>query len=243
MNVLSESPAPAPAKASLIEDCIDIWFKPSAVFARRSGAGWFGPFAVSAVLLVALYYAAAGSMQGVLDAEVTKAIASAKAENPNMTGEQLATMQTVIEKSIQFGGLVGLPVALFILGFGVWLVSRLLGGILSLGGGIMVASFAYLPKALELLLVIVQGMVLDTSAWNGRYKFSWGAGRFMEPSETQGLYNLIGRVDAFTIWVTILIALGLIHAAKVEKTKAYAGAAVVWILGAIPAIYQLATGK
>lgn len=243
MNPSSESPAPAPEKASLIEDCIDIWFTPSAVFARQSGAGWFGPYAVSAVLLAVLAFAAMGSMQGIFDAEVVKAIAAAKAENPNITGEQLATMQTVMEKSIQFSGLIGLPIALFVLGFGVWLVSRLLGGILSLGGGIMVASFAYLPKALEMLLVIVQGMVFDTAAWTGRYKFSWGAGRFMEPGETQGLYNLIGRVDVFTVWVTILIALGLVHAAKVEKTKAYAGAAVVWVLGAIPALYQLATGK
>jgi hypothetical protein len=241
--MVSDSPTPAPAKASLIEDCIDIWFTPSSVFARRSGAGWFGPFAVSAVLLAVLFYASMGSMQAFFDAEVTRAVAAARAENPAITGEQLATMQTVMEKSMQFGGLIGLPVALFVLGFGVWLASRLLGGVLSLGGGIMVASFAYLPRALEMLLVIVQGMVLDTSTWAGRYKYSWGVGRFMEPGETQGLYNLIGRVDAFTIWVTILIALGLIHAAKVEKTKAFAGAAVVWVLGAIPAIIQLATGK
>jgi hypothetical protein len=243
MTAPTEGSAAAPAKASLLEDCFDIWFTPSAVFERRRGSGWFGPFAICAVLLSVLFYAAMGTLQGVFDAELTRAVAEAQAQNPNLTGEQLASMQGVMEKSIRFGGLVILPIALFVVGFGVWLVSRILGGELSLGGGLMVGSFAYMPKALEMLLVTVQGFVLDTSKVTGRFELSWGVGRFMEPGETQGLYNLLGRVDLFTLWVTILVAIGLVHAGKVEKTKAYVGAALLWVMGAIPAVFQLVSGK
>lgn len=233
-----------PEKASLLEDCFDVWFSPSTVFARRGAhGGALGPFLLTLALLLALYFAAMGPLQGVFDAQMLKAIADARADNPNLTGEQLAGMQGFMEKSIRYGGLAFLPILLLIMGCVVWLTSKVLDGTLSFAGGIMVASFAYLPKALELLLVTVQSLVLDTSAWNGQYQFSWGVGRFMDPSGPQGLYLLAGRLDVFTIWVTILIAIGLVHAGKVEKSKAYLGAAVIYVLGALPAVMQLVSGK
>lgn len=243
MHEPTAGPPAASEKPSLIEDCIDIWFTPSAAFARRRDGGALGPFVVSSVLLIALFYAAMGPLQGVFDAELMRAVADARVQNPNLTGDQLAAMQSVIEKSIRFGGLIFLPIVLLLLGVFVWLAAKILGGRLSFGGGLMVASFAYLPKGLELLLVTVQGLVMDTSTWTGRYQFSWGAARFMEPTASQGLYNLLGRVDVFTVWVTILLAIGLVHAAKVENAKAYAGAATIWVLGATPALLQLVTGK
>ncbi len=243
MSSPTEPSTPTTDKTSLVEDLFDIWFTPSAVFARRRDGGAFGPFLVCALLLGVLFFAAMGTLQPVFDAQLAKTIAEAQAANPDLTGDQLAAMQGVMEKSIQFGGLIFLPIVLFLLGLGVWLLAKILGGALSFGGGIMVASFAYLPKALELLLVTVQGLVFDTSAWNGQYQFSWGVARFMDHTGPQGLYLLMGRVDVFTIWVTILIALGLIHTAKVEKTKAYLGAAALWAIGAIPALMQLIGGK
>jgi hypothetical protein len=234
----------APPKASLIEDCIDIWFSPASVFTRRGPSGSaLGPFLVAAVLMVVLYYAALGSMQAVFDAEVARAITEAQAQNPQMSSEQVEATRGIIEGSIKYGAILFMPIVLLLLGCGVWLMSKMLGGSLSFGGGIMVASFAYFPKVFELLLVSVQGMVRDTSTWNGRYDFSWGLGRIMDNSGAQGVYNLLGRVDVFTIWVTILVSVGLVYAGKVEKTKAYGGAAVLWLLGAVPALIQVATGK
>lgn len=244
MYASTDGGASAPAKASLIEDCIDIWFSPSAVFARRaSGAGALGPFLVCSVLLTALYFAAMGPLQPVFDAEVARAVAQAQADNPSLTADQVAGMQGMIEGSIKYTGLVIMPVVLVLLGAGVWLMAKMFGGSLSFGGGVMVASFAYFPKTLEMLLITVQSFVRDTSAWSGRFQYSWGLGRFMDSSGPQGWYNVLGRVDLFTLWVTLLVALGLIHVAKVEKSKAFAGAAVLWALGAVPALLQVASGK
>ncbi len=244
MHASAESGAPAPPKSSLIEDCIDIWFSPSSVFARRGGSGGaLGPFLVCALLMAALYYAAMGPLQPVFDAEVARAVAEAQAQNPELTSDQLAGMQSMIEGSIKYGGLLFMPIILLILGVGVWLASKVLGGTLSFGGGLMVASFAYFPKTFEMLLIIVQSFVRDTSTWSGRFQYSWGLGRFMDGSGAQGLYNLLGRVDVFTFWVTLLVALGLVHAGKVERSKAFIGAGVIWVLGAVPAILQLASGK
>lgn len=231
----------APQQSSLFEDLIDIWYAPSAVFARRK-AGMWGPLFVVAVLCSVLMFANAGAMQGVTDAEVQRAVNEAMADNPSLTSAQIEGMRGMIAGSMKWGGVIILPAILFILGLFVFAVGRLLGGTLSYATGVMIASFAYLPRVLELLLVTVQSLVLDTSSFVGRYQFSWGVGRFLDPSGPQGMLNLLGRIDLFTLWVTVLIAIGLVHAGKVEKTKAYAGAAICWVLGALPAVYQLVTG-
>lgn len=243
MTAPDGSPASAPPPASLAEDLIDIWFAPSTVFARRATGGAWGPFLVTAILMVALYFAAMGSMPGVIDAEVARAVSEAQAGNPELGGEQLEAIRGVTEKAVTYGGIVFMPIVLVLLGACVWLLAKILGGSTSFGAGVMIASFAYLPRALELLLVIVQGFVFDTAAWTGRYQFSWGVGRFLDPTGAQGMVNFLGRVDVFTLWVTVLCVIGLVQAAKVPRTKAYVAGGILWLLGALPSLMQLATGK
>lgn len=233
----------APEKASLVEDLIDIWFTPSAVFARRAEGGHWAPFFVVTVLLAALYFASIGMMQGMFDAQVALAIQEATARNPNITGEQIEGMRKVMEVSMRYGGLVFMPVILLALGLVVMITGKVMGGTIDFGKAVMIASLAYVPRVLEMLLVSVQGLVMDTASWTGRYQFSWGVGRFLEPDMKQGLYNFLGRIDLFTLWITILIAIGLVQAAKVEKAKAYLGAAAVWVLGSLPSVWQIIQGK
>lgn len=239
---VSAPPTP-PAKASLMEDLIDIWFTPSQVFARRVGAGVWGPLLVVVVLFAVLMFANRGAFQGVLDAEVERAVATAMADNPSMSADQAQGMRSIIETSISFSMLLGVPIVLCLLALCIWAVGRMLGGTLGFGTAVMIASFSYLPKVLEMVLVTVQSLVLDTSMWTGRYQFSWGVGRFLDPAGKQGMVNLLGRIDLFTLWVTVLIAIGLVHAAKVERAKAWMGAAAIWVIGATPALWQLIKGQ
>lgn len=235
-EILMTAPT-APAQPSLMEDLIDIWYAPSAVFARRKTGMW-GPLVVVAVLCSVLMIVNAGAMQGVMDAEVQRAIVKAMEKNPSMPAEQLEGMRSVIEGSIKWGAVAVIPAILFLLGLVVFLLGKLFGGTLTYGTGVMIASLAYLPRVLEMVLVMVQALVLDTSAFVGRYQFSWGVGRFLDPSGDQTMVNLLGRIDLFTIWVTVLIAIGLEHAAKVEKPKAYAAAAICWVIGALPVLFS-----
>ncbi len=230
-------------QSSLVEDMIDAFFSPVAMFTRRAGRPAWAVYAIVTLLLAAGFYASLGALQGVFDAEMARAMAEVSAKNPNMTADQLAGMQSTMEASFKYGGFVAMPFILLILGACVWLVAKVLGGELGYGGGVMVASFAYLPKVLESLLVSVQSLVLDTSKFSGRYQFSWGVGRFLDSSMSQGMQNLLGRIDLFTLWATLLIAIGLAYSAKVPKSKAYTGAAVVWVLGALPAVLQLIRGQ
>lgn len=236
----AEAPQP-PAPASLVEDCIDIWFAPSTVFARRQGGAW-GPFLVASVLLCLLFYAAMGSMQGIFDTQLAKALADMQAKSPQLSDAQLAQVQGAMEASIQYGALVAIPAVIVVIGVMVWLAATLLGGTLSLGGGIMVASFAYLPKAVDLLAFIAQSFVLDGGA-TAQFQYSVGIGRFLDPAMNPGLYSLLGRVDLFNIWVTVLITLGLMHSAKVERPKAIGAGAAIWLVGGLPALLQAIGGR
>ncbi|MEX2180960.1 MAG: YIP1 family protein [Gemmatimonadaceae bacterium] len=233
--------AAAPEQASLVEDFVDILFAPSKVFARRAGGAWASYFIVAALLGV-LYFVNTGAMQGIMDAEVNRAIAKAMEANPSLTDDQAMGMRSMMEASIKWGALVILPIALLLLGLSVMLVGKVLGGTIGFGMGVMIASYAYVPRVIEGMGVAVQALLLDTSTFAGRYSFTLGVGRFLDSSGKQGLYNLLGRVDLITIWVTILVAIGLVHAAKVPKDKAIIGAVVLWVLGALPALWQLATG-
>jgi hypothetical protein len=49
---------------------------------------------------------------------------------------------------------------------------------------------------------------------------------------------LLGRLDVFTIWVTILLAIGLSVTGKISRNKAAIAGVVVWLLGALPQIAQ-----
>lgn len=242
MTAPDASPPTADDAPSLLEDLIDIWFTPSAVFARRAGRSPWLPFLLVSVLLGGVYFAVRGSFQAVLDAEVNRAVAQAMADNPSMTADQQAAMRGVVEMSITWGAVVFMPIILLLVGVCTWLVGRGFGGTLGFGTGLMIASFAYLPKVVDLVLAALQAMLMDTSSWSGRFQYSLGVGRFLDPSMNQGLLNFLGRIDVFTVWVTVLIGVGLAVAGKVPKARALPAAVVIWFLGALPAVWQMISG-
>jgi hypothetical protein len=103
----------------------------------------------------------------------------------------------------------------------------------------MVACYSYLPKVIDLVLGGVQGLMLDPAAMNGRFRVSLGLGRFFDPDTASPmLLALIGRIDVFTIWVTVLLAIGLSVTGKIPRQKAYIAAVIVWIIGALPTVLQ-----
>jgi VanZ family protein len=101
----------------------------------------------------------------------------------------------------------------------------------------MVAAYAYVPRILENILNGVQGLLMDPASLDGRYRLSLGVGRFLDPNTTSPmLLALLGRVDVFTIWVTVLLAIGLAVTGKIPRSKAAIAAVLVWIIGALPAV-------
>jgi hypothetical protein len=143
---------------------------------------------------------------------------------------------------MKWGAIVFMPIILLGLGLFVMIVGKVLGGTIGFGMGVMIASYAYVPRVIESMGVAIQALLLDASSFTGRYSYSIGVGRFMDSSGKQGLYGLLGRIDLITIWVTVLLVIGLMHAAKLPKEKAVVAGVILWMIGALMPLFQIATG-
>jgi hypothetical protein len=50
------------------------------------------------------------------------------------------------------------------------------------------------------------------------------------------LVEFLGRMDVFTIWVTVLLAIGLAVTGRISRGKAAMAAVVIWLIGALPGV-------
>jgi ABC-type transport system involved in cytochrome c biogenesis permease component len=70
------------------------------------------------------------------------------------------------------------------------------------------------------------------------YSVGISPARFMDPDQTSPVVMaLASRIDPFVIWITVLLAIGLHVVGKIPKQQAYISAAIVWVVGALPAVF------
>jgi hypothetical protein len=233
---LGDAPRAAEPRASRWEDFIDIFYAPSSVFARRATSGFLLPMVVVTVLTGALFLMNSGVWSQVTDAEMSRAIAK---QAQQLTAEQIQTMRSVSETMTKIGAFVLVPIGIFLTGLMLWVCGKLVEAKQTIGQATMVAAFAFMPRVVEALVVAVQGLVLDPGTFTGRWRVSLGIGRFLDPDATSpALLALVGRLDVFTIWVTVLLAIGLAVTGNIPRSRAAIAAALVWLLGAAPLLLQ-----
>jgi len=235
---LSPDASPAastPASASVWEDFIDIFYAPSAVFARRINSGFFVPMLVVVVVVVALFFVNSAVWGPVTDAEMTRALA----KRPNITPEQIEAARKMGPTFNKIAVVIGTPIAIFVTGLALWVVGKFFEAKQTLGQAVMVASYASMPRIVEGVVTSVQGLLLDPAQFTGRWRASIGLGRFLDPDTASPmLVGLLGRVDVFTIWITVLLVIGLSVTGKIPRAKAAIAGVIVWFLGAVPLLLQ-----
>ena len=234
----ASSPSAEPAKpSSPWEDFIDIFYTPSDVFERRRASGFGIPMLVVTALIGGIFLANSGAMQPIMDAEFTRQTAAMMKANPNLTPEMMEKGRAIGETFQKIGAFIFLPIAMFLTGLSVWLVGKLFDAKQSLGAAIMVASYSYVVRVVESAVGGVQLLLMDPASLNGRLRISLGIGRFLDPDTTSPLVlALLGRVDVFTIWVTILLGIGLSVTGRIPRSTAMIAAVIVWFVGAIPLV-------
>jgi hypothetical protein len=231
-----DAPRAMEPKASRWEDFIDIFYAPSTVFARRANAGFLLPMVVVTVLTGVFYIINSGVWSPIMDAEMTRAMAK---QSQQLTAEQLQRVRGVSETMAKIGAFVFVPIGIFLTGLMLWVCGKFVEAKQTVRQATMVAAFAFMPRIIEALVVSVQGLLLDPSSFNGRWRVSLGIGRFFDPDATSpALLALVGRLDVFTIWVTVLLAIGLAVTGGISRSRAAIAAAIVWLLGAAPLLMQ-----
>jgi hypothetical protein len=96
-----------------------------------------------------------------------------------------------------------------------------------------------MPRVLEAFVNALQGIFMDPGKLDGRFRVTLGVGRFLDPNNTSPiLLALLGRLDVFTIWVTVLLAIGLSVTGGITRARAFLVAPLIWLAGAIPLVLQ-----
>jgi hypothetical protein len=221
------------------EDFVDIFYAPSYVFARRQNGSFWIPMLVVTLLVGSVYFLTSGAMQPIRDAEFTRQAAVAMQKNPQITPEAMERFRYIGTRIGQVMTFVAMPFIIAMIGTALWLVGKLFDARQTFKAALIVAAYACVPKVIEGVLNGVQAMMLDPSQLNGLFRVSLGVGRFFDPDiASPVLIALVGRINVFTIWVTILLAIGLSVTGNIPKQRAAIAAAIVWILGALPMLLQ-----
>jgi hypothetical protein len=229
-----------PAERSAVwEDFIDIFYAPSVVFARRARGNFWIPFFVVTLVIGALFYLNSGVLQPVMDGEFNRAMAAAMRSNPRLTPEMADRFRQTGVRLAQVAGFLIVPIAIFLTGTAVWLIGKLFESKQTYQAALVVAAYSWVPKILEAVLNGLQGLFLDPSQLNGRFRLTLGLGRFFDPDTTSPIFlGSIGRIDVFTIWVTILLAIGLSVTGGISRSRAALAAPLIWAAGALPILFQ-----
>lgn len=228
--------APAPERAALWEDFLEIFIKPAAVFERRKAAGFAMPLLVVTVLFGLIFFGLRGAFQPIMEAENARAIAKVMAKNPQITEEMMAGRTATGAKLAPIIVTIAVPVTVLLIGLSTWLGGKLAGAAVSMGAAMMIATYSFF-RVLELLVSGAQALLLPEEQLTGRASTSLGLARGLDPDTASSmLMAVLLRVDVFTLWITFLVAVGLRVVGKVPMSKALIGAAVVWILGALPTL-------
>jgi hypothetical protein len=229
--------APAAPQASLWEDFIDIFTSPSQVFRRREGSGFGLQLLVVTVLFGILILGTKSLMQPVFDAEMARQTAQVLKAHPEITADQIKGQMAMGEKLAPIFIIVSIPISLILTGLVLWMVGKIFEAKETAQTAIMVATYAFVPRILGTVAGAVIAYLSSPERLNSASRLTVSLGALLDPDKTSPvLMALLTRIDVFTIWQTILLAIGLRVTGKVSKSESYMAAALVWLIGALPTL-------
>jgi len=238
MTESTASVAPSkPTESSFWEDVIDIFYQPAEVFRRRQNRSVWPPMLFVAISTGVIFFATFNTLEPLFAAEFTRQTASVMAKNPQITQEMMDKQRAIGESFTRYGIGVVILITMFILGVAAWLIGKLVGSKQTFQAALVVAAWSYMPRVLGAVIGGVQGLLMDPAKLTGQMSISLSPARFMDPDTSNPLlFQLMGRFDLITIWVTILLAIGLYVTGKVSKDRAAVFGILIWIVGSLPAL-------
>ena len=121
----SQGSAPAPEKANIVEDFIDIFYAPSTVYARREKAGYGLTLLIVSVIAALFAFASRDLFSAAMDADMTRRMADQMAKNPQMTEEMAAQARGMQVKASVFISYFATPIAVVIVAGLSWIAARI----------------------------------------------------------------------------------------------------------------------
>ena len=241
MSETTEAALPSTAAttkpAPFWEDVIDIFVHPAGVLRRRANASVWPPLLFVAISIGVITYATFNTVFGpIFDAEFTRNAAAA-AKNPQVSADALNQAKAFSANLAKFAVPVIMAATMFVVGVATWGCAKLVSAKTTFQQALAIAAWSYFPRVLATVLAGVQGLVMDPSKLTSHFSVSLGPARFLDPDTANPfVLQILGRFDAITIWVTILLAIGVYVTGRVTKQQAAVCGGIVFLVGALSAL-------
>jgi len=148
--------------------------------------------------------------------------------------------ETAIQMQVKFGpvfgyifGFIGPALMAIIVGAVVLLMGKLGGASLKFKQTFAISSWASVPRIIAGILSIVVMFIKNPDEFNLQNPLAFNLGAFMEPPPNSGkfVYSLATSIDLFTIWMILLLAVGLsVAARRMPFSKALILVATPWVI-------------
>lgn len=111
-------------------------------------------------------------------------------------------------------------------------INFVFGGRASYGSLFALYNYAYLPSVVKVLLgIVIIYAGIAPEAFNIKNFAPTNLGAFLDPADTNpGLYSLASSVDLITIWILVLLSIGVATIAGVKRRYGYMAVFGWWAL-------------
>jgi hypothetical protein len=189
-----------------------------------------------AIAIGIISFATFGPMQPIRDAEFTRATAKVVAQNP-AAAQAMDKGRAFSETIGQYAAGPGMFLMICVLGIVSWLIGKLFSSTQTLQDAIGVAAWANMTRVVGSVVTGVQGLLMDPGKLTSAAAISIGPARLFDQDATNPvLFALLARCELWTLWTTVLLAIGLYATGKVSKDRAVIFGILIWVLGSLPAI-------
>jgi hypothetical protein len=218
-------------------DMVEIFYAPSAVFARRRAGQWGLAYVVFAVIGIGLFFATKNLLQPAIDADISRGLAAAAAKM-GTTPDKVpgaGMMRTIASASVVAYFLI----APFVVALLLWIAGKI-ARVPNIGTtALAIAVFSMFPKLIGMVAAGVESAILPDSAMTSAAAISFSPARFINPATSPGLSALMLRFDIFLLWGVVLSAIGVRVAGGGTRGQAWATAIGVWAIATLPAVWAL----
>ena len=207
-----------------------VFMAPSKTFAdiKRGNRSWWLPFIISAltayILIIAIYQNV--GMDQLVKNQMRQS-QRMQGQLAQATPDQQARVMSMM-KSTYVGTLLASPIlglaSIALVAAGILgTINFVFGGKATFGGAFATTYYAWLPMSIKAILgaiVLYAGMAPES--FNMRNYAPTNLGAFLDPADwNAGLYSLASSIDLVTIWMLVLLSIGIATVAGVKRSSGY----------------------
>lgn len=130
---------------------------------------------------------------------------------PEQREQGVAIAAKFTQAALYIGPIIGAPLTFLVVGLVLWAIaSGILSAGIKFGQVFAIACYAWLPKCIASVLGIVVMFLKNPDDFNTRNPIAFNPAAFMDPqTSSKFLYSIATSLDLFSIWVILLLAIGL----------------------------------